>query len=552
MKLKGSQVVIEVLKEMGVDTVFGIPGGAVIPIYDALYDSDIRHILATHEQMAAHMADGYARATGKVGVCIATSGPGATNLVTGIANAYMDSVPVVAITGQVPTYLIGKDAFQEVDITGITMPITKHNFVVKSPEKLADTLREAFAIAKSGRPGPVLVDIPKDIQNAEIEYERKGEIEYKNGIKEIISEESLSKAVELILESKKPVIFAGGGVIWGETCGELLEFAEKTNIPVATSLMGLGCFPEDHPLSLGLIGMHGSRFANLAVYHSDLVIAVGTRFSDRVAGKAGGLAPKAKFIHIDIDAAEIGKNVEVDVGIVGKIKKVLKLLADRVPSMERREWLEEVEKLRVKHGLRYKKDDMLRPQWIVEKIQELSNDDLIIATEVGQNQMWAAQFYKFKKPRTFVTSGGLGAMGFGLPASIGAQVGRPDKRVVNIAGDGSLRMNIHALETVAFYNIPVIIVLLNNQALGMVRQWQYLFNEKRFSQTDLNPHLNFAKIATDFGVEGIRVTTKEDFEKAFKKAYSEKKPFMIECIIDKDEMVLPFIPAGGTVENTIG
>ncbi|AAM23338.1 biosynthetic-type acetolactate synthase large subunit [Caldanaerobacter subterraneus] len=551
MKLKGAQVVIEVLKEMGVDNVFGIPGGAVIPIYDALYDSDIRHILATHEQMAAHMADGYARATGKVGVCIATSGPGATNLVTGIANAYMDSVPVVAITGQVPTYLIGKDAFQEVDITGITMPITKHNFVVKSPEKLADTLREAFAIAKSGRPGPVLVDIPKDIQNAEIEYERKGEIEYKNGIKEIISEESLSKAVELILESKKPVIFAGGGVIWGEACGELLEFAEKTNIPVATSLMGLGCFPGDHPLSLGLIGMHGSRFANLAVYHSDLVIAVGTRFSDRVAGKAGGLAPKAKFIHIDIDAAEIGKNVEVDVGIVGKIKKVLKLLADRVPSMERREWLEEVEELRVKHGLRYKKDDMLRPQWIVEKIQELSNDDLIIATEVGQNQMWAAQFYKFKKPRTFVTSGGLGAMGFGLPASIGAQVGRPDKRVVNIAGDGSLRMNIHALETAAFYNIPVIIVLLNNQALGMVRQWQYLFNEKRFSQTDLNPHLNFAKIASDFGVEGIRVTTKEDFEKAFKKAYSEKKPFMIECIIDKDEMVLPFIPAGGTVEDTI-
>jgi len=551
MKLKGAQVVIEVLKEMGVDTVFGIPGGAVIPIYDALYDSDIRHILATHEQMAAHMADGYARATGKVGVCIATSGPGATNLVTGIANAYMDSVPVVAITGQVPTYLIGKDAFQEVDITGITMPITKHNFVVKSPEKLADTLREAFAIAKSGRPGPVLVDIPKDIQNAEIEYERKGEIEYKNGVKEIISEESLSKAVELILESKKPVIFAGGGVIWGEACGELLEFAEKTNIPVATSLMGLGCFPEDHPLSLGLIGMHGSRFANLAVYYSDLVIAVGTRFSDRVAGKDGGLAPKAKFIHIDIDAAEIGKNVEVDVGIVGRIKEVLKLLIDRTPHMDRREWLKEIEELREKHGLRYKKDDFLRPQWIVEKIQELSNDDLIIATEVGQNQMWAAQFYKFKRPRTFVTSGGLGAMGFGLPASIGAQVGRPDKRVVNIAGDGSLRMNIHALETAAFYNIPVIIVLLNNQALGMVRQWQYLFNEKRFSQTDLNPHLNFAKIANDFGVEGIRVTTKEDFEKAFKKAYSEKKPFMIECIIDKDEMVLPFIPAGGTVEDTI-
>ncbi|HHW57533.1 MAG TPA: biosynthetic-type acetolactate synthase large subunit [Clostridia bacterium] len=552
MKLKGAQVVIEVLKEMGVDTIFGIPGGAVIPIYDALYDSDIRHILATHEQMAAHMADGYARATGRVGVCFATSGPGSTNLVTGIANAYMDSVPVVAITGQVPTNLIGKDAFQEVDITGITMPITKHNFIVKSPDKLVDTIRQAFAIAKSGRPGPVLVDIPKDIQNADIEYVKEGEISIKNGIKTLVSEKELDKTVELILESKKPVIFAGGGVIWGEASEELVEFAEKNHIPVANSLMGLGSFPEDHPLSLGLIGMHGSRFANLAVYRSDLVIAIGTRFSDRVAGKAGGLAPNAKFIHIDIDAAELGKNVEIEVGVIGKVKEVLKLLINKMPSIEREEWLREIEELRRKHSLRYKNDGVLRPQWIVEKIQELSKDDLIIATEVGQNQMWAAQFYKFKSPRTFVTSGGLGTMGFGLPASIGAQVGKPDKRVVNIAGDGSLRMNIHALETAAVYNIPVITVLLNNQTLGMVRQWQNLLYEKRFSQTDLNANLNFAKLASDFGVEGIRVTTKEDFEEALKKAYSEDRPFMIECIIDKNEMVLPFIPAGGTVENTIG
>lgn len=327
MKLKGAQVIIEVLKEMGVDTIFGIPGGAVIPIYDALYDSDIRHILATHEQMAAHMADGYARVTGRVGVCFATSGPGATNLVTGIANAYMDSVPVVAITGQVPTNLIGKDAFQEVDITGITMPITKHNFIVKSPDKLADTIRQAFAIAKSGRPGPVLVDIPKDIQNADIEYVkgREDSINIKNNVNGIVSQKELDKAIELILQSKKPVIFAGGGVIWGEASAELIEFAEKTNIPVATSLMGLGAFPEDHPLSLGLIGMHGSRFANLAVYKSDLVIAIGTRFSDRVASKAGGLAPNAKIIHIDIDPAELGKNVEVEVAIIGKVKEVLKL-----------------------------------------------------------------------------------------------------------------------------------------------------------------------------------------------------------------------------------
>lgn len=551
MILKGSQVIIEVLKELGVDTVFGIPGGAVIPLYDALYDSDIKHILATHEQMAAHMADGYARVTGRVGVCFATSGPGATNLVTGIANAYMDSIPVVAITGQVPTNLIGKDSFQEVDITGITMPVTKHNFIVKSPDKLADTIREAFLIASTGRPGPVLVDIPKDMQIADINYVKRKDF-YVESVKAQVNERDLKNAAELIINSERPVIFAGGGVIWADASRNLIEFSKKAHIPVASSLMGLGCFPEDHELSLGLIGMHGSRYANMAIYKSDLVIAIGSRFSDRVAGKAGGLAPNAKVIHIDIDPAEIGKNIDVDVPLIGDVKEVLGLLTQRIPEIKREEWMQELSKLREKNGFKYKDDDVLRPQWIVEKIQQLSNDDLIISTEVGQNQMWAAQYYKFKEPRTFVTSGGLGTMGFGLPAAIGSQVGRPDKRVVNIAGDGSIRMNIHALETAAIYNIPVITVLFNNQTLGMVRQWQNLLYNKRFSETDLNANLNFANLANAFGVEGIRVKTKEEFEYAFKKAYCEKRPFMIECIIDKDEMVLPFIPAGGTVENTIG
>lgn len=550
MIIKGSQVVIEVLKEQGVEVVFGIPGGAVIPLYDALYDSDLRHILATHEQMAAHMADGYARVTGKVGVCFATSGPGATNLVTGIANAYMDSVPIVAITGQVATSLIGKDSFQEVDIAGITMPVTKHNFIVKSPDKLADTLREAFFIAKDGRPGPVLVDIPKDIQTADINFVKRKDF-YVEVKKHQVLEADLVKAAQLISSSKRPVIFAGGGVIWSEASKNLYDFAKKHMIPVATSLMGLGCFPEDDELSLGLIGMHGSRYANTAVYKSDLVIAVGSRFSDRVAGKAGGLAPNAKVIHIDIDPAEIGKNIDVDVPLVGDIKEVLSLLNGMIKEKDNREWINELISIKDKTSFKYKDDGKLKPQWIVERVQELGGDNLVVATEVGQNQMWAAQYYKFKEPRTFVTSGGLGTMGFGLPASIGAQVGRDDKRVVNIAGDGSIRMNIHALETMSVYNIPVITIILNNQTLGMVRQWQNLLYDKRFSQTDLNPNLNFSKVAEAFGVTGRRIYTKEEFTDAFSEALSNNKPYVLECIIDKDEMVLPFIPAGGTIEEMI-
>lgn len=550
MILKGSQVIIEVLKEQDVDTVFGIPGGSVIPLYDALYDSDLNHILATHEQMAAHMADGYARVTGKVGVCIATSGPGATNLVTGIANAYMDSVPIVAITGQVATSLIGKDSFQEVDIAGITMPVTKHNFIVKSPDKLADTLREAFFIAKEGRPGPVLVDIPKDIQTTDMNFIKRKDF-YVEVKKHHVDESDLTKAAELINSSKKPVIFAGGGVIWGEASKSLYDFAKENMIPVATSLMGLGCFPEDDELSLGLIGMHGSRYANTAIYKSDLVIAIGTRFSDRVAGKVGGLAPDAKVIHIDIDPAEIGKNVDVDVPLVGNIKEVLSLLNDRIEDINHEEWIHELLSIREKTSFRYKDDGKLKPQWIIEKVQEIGKDDLIMATEVGQNQMWTAQYFKFKEPRTFVTSGGLGTMGFGLPAAIGAQVGRNDKRVVNIAGDGSIRMNIHALETMAIYNIPVITIILNNQTLGMVRQWQNLLFNKRYSQTDLNPNLDFSKVAEAFGVSGRRIHTKEEFEESFKEALSNNKPYVLECMIDKDEMVLPFIPAGGTIEEMI-
>ncbi|AEF16083.1 acetolactate synthase, large subunit, biosynthetic type [Thermoanaerobacterium xylanolyticum LX-11] len=550
MIIKGSQVVIEVLKEQGVEVVFGIPGGSVIPLYDALYNSDLRHILATHEQMAAHMADGYARVTGKVGVCFATSGPGATNLVTGIANAYMDSVPIVAITGQVATSLIGKDSFQEVDIAGITMPVTKHNFIVKSPDKLADTLREAFFIAKDGRPGPVLVDIPKDIQTADINFVKRKDF-YVETKKHQVLESDLVKAAELISSSKRPVIFAGGGVIWSEASKNLYDFAKKHMIPVATSLMGLGCFPEDDELSLGLIGMHGSRYANTAVYKSDLVIAVGSRFSDRVAGKAGGLAPNAKVIHIDIDPAEIGKNIDVDVPLVGDIKEVLSLLNAMIKEKDNREWINELISIKDKTSFKYKDDGKLKPQWIVERVQELGGDNLVVATEVGQNQMWTAQYYKFKEPRTFVTSGGLGTMGFGLPASIGAQVGRDDKRVVNIAGDGSIRMNIHALETMSVYNIPVITIILNNQTLGMVRQWQNLLYDKRFSQTDLNPNLNFSKVAEAFGVTGRRIYTKEEFTDAFSEALSNNNPYVLECIIDKDEMVLPFIPAGGTIEEMI-
>ncbi|SHF30281.1 acetolactate synthase, large subunit [Caldanaerobius fijiensis DSM 17918] len=553
MKLQGAEIIIRCLKDLGVDVIFGYPGGAVLPIYDALYDSDIKHVLVAHEQMAAHMADGYARVTGKPGVCFATSGPGATNLVTGIANAYMDSVPIIAITGQVARNLIGKDSFQEVDIAGITMPITKHNYIVKDPEKLAYIIYEAFEIATTGRPGPVLIDVPKDIQAMMIEYEpiNRNSINYEHKPKKNINYANIEKAVQLIDQSERPVIYAGGGIICSGAYEELKELAEKADIPVTTSLMGLGAFPEDHPLALGFLGMHGSKYANMAVYKSDLVIAIGARFSDRVAGKATGFAPDAKIIHIDIDAAEIGKNIKTNVGIVGDAKSVLRELVQKVKPNYHHEWHKQLAEMKEKYKFRYNRDGKLKPQYIVERISELTSGDAIIATEVGQNQMWAAQYYKFTKPRTFITSGGLGTMGFGLPAAIGAQVGKPDKRVINIAGDGSIRMNIKSLETAAIYNIPVITVILNNNTLGMVRQWQTLLYNKRYSHTDLNPNLDFVKLSEVYGVSACRVTNEEEFNDAIKKALGENKPALIECMIDKDEKVLPFIPAGGSVEDTI-
>ncbi|WP_026487029.1 biosynthetic-type acetolactate synthase large subunit [Caldanaerobius polysaccharolyticus] len=553
MKLQGAEIVIKCLKDLGVDVIFGYPGGAILPIYDALYDSDIKHVLVAHEQMAAHMADGYARVTGKPGVCFATSGPGATNLVTGIANAYMDSVPIIAITGQVGRNLIGKDSFQEVDIAGITMPVTKHSYIVKDPEKLAYIIYEAFEIATTGRPGPVLIDIPKDVQSMMIEYEPvdKNAINYDHKVKKGVDYAIVDRAVQLINKSERPVIYAGGGVISSDACAELVEFAEKADIPVTTSLMGLGAFPEDHPLSLGFLGMHGSKYANMAVYCSDLVIAIGARFSDRVAGKATGFAPDARIIHIDIDPAEIGKNIKTNIGIVGDAKAVLKELINRVNVPYHKEWHEQLAGMKEKYKFKYKRDGSLKPQYVVERISELTGGDAIIATEVGQNQMWAAQYYNFTKPRTFVTSGGLGTMGFGLPAAIGAKIGRPDKKVINIAGDGSIRMNIKSLETAALYHVPVITVILNNNVLGMVRQWQTILYKKRYSQTDLNPSLDFVKLSQAYGVDALRVTTPEEFDEAMKKALAEDKPLVIECMIDKDEKVLPFIPAGGSVEDTI-
>lgn len=550
MKMNGAQIIVECLKEMGTQVVFGYPGGQVLPIYDALYDSDLKHILVSHEQMASHMADGYARVSGKPGVLLATSGPGATNIVTGLATAYMDSVPMVAITGQVPRSLLGKDSFQEVDIAGITMPITKHNYIVKDPDKLASTIREAFKIASQGRPGPVLIDVPKDIQAMMIEYKPDDERDNIN-IKHKTDLRNIDKVIKLIGSSERPVIYAGGGVMISEACDELFKFANKADIPVATSMMGLGSFPESHQLSLGFLGMHGSKYANMAVYESDLIIAVGARFSDRVLGKVSGFAPNAKIIHIDVDPAEIGKNIKVTVGIVGDAKQILGMLIDKTDNLYHKEWHQRLSEMKEKYSFKYKRDGKLKPQYIVRMIDHYTEGNAIIATEVGQNQMWAAQYYTFNNPRSFITSGGLGTMGFGLPAAMGAQIAAPDKKVINIAGDGSIRMNIKALETAVLYDIPVITVILNNNTLGMVRQWQTLLYNKRYSYTDLSPDLDFVKLSEAYGVEAVRAATEQEFNEAISYALNLNKPYVIECMIDKDEKVLPFIPAGGSVEDTI-
>lgn len=560
MKLKGAEILIKCLQEEGVEVIFGYPGGAVLPIYDALYQqSEIRHVLVRHEQGAAHAADGYARATGKVGVCLATSGPGATNLVTGIANAYMDSIPLVAFTGQVPVALIGKDAFQEADITGITLPITKHNYLVKSTEEVPRVVKEAFHIARTNRPGPVVVDLPRDVMANEIEYEGYPEEVNLRGYR-VLKNPNMGQiimAANAIEEAECPVIYAGGGVIASEASEELKQLAEKMQIPVATTLMGIGCFPAQSHLSLGMLGMHGTRYANYAISECDLLIAVGVRFDDRVTGKLSTFAPKARVIHIDIDAAEIGKNVAATIPIVGDVKQVLKELISRLNlKKEREEWLERISRWKEEFPMTYEPvspNGLIMPQYVVEMIYKVFGEEAIYTTEVGQNQMWAAQFATSIKPRRFISSGGLGTMGFGLPAAIGAQIGRPDLRVVDIAGDGSIQMNIQELCTAVEQKLPIVICILNNQFLGMVRQWQQLFYGKRYSYTDIQVQPDFVKLAEAYGAVGMRVTRIEEVEKALLEAKRiEGRPCVIDFVVEREANVFPMVPPGESIYNMLG
>lgn len=559
-KITGARMIVKCLKEEKVEVIFGYPGGKVIPLYDALFDSDIRHILVRHEQCAAHAADGYARVTGKTGVCIATSGPGATNLVTGIANAHMDSIPIVAITGQVGTAQIGTDAFQEADITGIAAPITKHNYLVKDVEDLPGVIKEAFRIASTGRPGPVLIDIPVDITTNLINENFKVDINlpgYKPTLKGNLKQVRL--AVKKIAESRKPVIFAGGGVISSGASDILRKFVKVVKIPVITSLLGMGSFPETDQLSLKMAGMHGTKYANLAFTEADLIIAVGVRFDDRVTGKLSEFAPEADVIHIDIDPAEIGKNIKVLVPIVGDAKIVLTDLKSEYEKYiekkgipDREKWLSRIKKLKRDCPLKYDRNsNKVKPAYVVEKIYELTKGDAIICTEVGQNQMWAAQFYKFTKPRTLVSSGGLGTMGFGLPASIGAKIGRPDKTVIDIAGDGSIQMVSQELSTAATNKIAIKIMLLNNGYLGMVRQWQELFWNKRYSQTGIYNCVDFVKLVEAYGGVGFRVKQKEEVESTIKKALEINKLVLVDFWIDREENVYPMVAPGSSISEML-
>ncbi len=548
MQLNGSEIVVQCLKEQGVDTVFGYPGGTILNIYDALYkhSDEIRHILTSHEQGAAHAADGYARATGKVGVCMATSGPGATNLVTGIATAYMDSVPMVAITANVTLPMLGKDTFQEVDIAGVTMPITKHGFIVKNIENLADTLRKAFYIAKSGRPGPVLVDITKDVTAAVYEYTpaEPKEIPVENHF----TEEELDKVVDYINQSEKPFIYLGGGAILSGASEEVAAFANLIDAPVCDTLMAKGAFDGNSYRYTGMIGMHGTKASNLGVSQCDLLIALGARFSDRVIGNPKRFAEGAKIIHIDIDAAEINKNIRVDASVVGDLKAVLKRLNTKLTRQNHENWMKTVADLKEKYPLKYEPSNLSCP-YVIETIDKVTGGDAIITTDVGQHQMWAAQYFHYTKPRTFLSSGGLGTMGYGLGACIGAQVGQPDKICINIAGDGCFRMNMNELATASRYNIPIVQVVINNHVLGMVRQWQTLFYGKRYSQTVLNDGVDFCKVAEGLGCEAIRVTSKDEVEGAIKKAIDLKRPVLVECIIPEDDKVFPMVPAGAPIAD---
>ena len=554
MQISGSQIVIECLIEQGVDTVFGYPGGAILNIYDALYKNSnrIRHILTAHEQGASHAADGYARSTGKVGVCMATSGPGATNLVTGIATAYMDSIPLVAITCNVTQSQLGKDSFQEIDITGVTMPITKHNFIVRDVKDLADTIRKAFYIAKSDRPGPVLIDIPKDITSAVTEYESvdPSKLDFNLPSKKIPfpSEQQIENAAKLINESQKPFIYAGGGVITSEASDELFSFATKANIPVAMSLMGKAAFPNKHELSLGMIGMHGTYAPNTACDNCDLLLAIGCRFSDRVIGEAAKFAKNAKILQIDIDPTEVNKMINVDEALLGDIKSILVELTAKIQKKEKSQWNSQIEEWKKIVPPSYNKKQDLSPKFIFEYVNSQVKEDTIITTEVGQHQMWTAQFYDFTKPRTFLTSGGLGTMGFGTGAAIGAKFANPDKTVVHFAGDGSFRMNCNELATIEHYQLPIIIVILDNHALGNVRMWQTLFYEKRYSNTTLDFGPEWTTLASAYGIQGYHVKNEKEFKDAFDKALKSGKPAVIDAEIFLDEMVFPMIPPGKSIE----
>ena len=549
MQLTGSQVIIECLKEQGVDTVFGYPGGAILNVYDVLYKHpEIRHVLRSHEQGASHAADGYARSTGKVGVCFATSGPGATNLVTGISTAYMDSIPMVAITCNVGVSLLGKDSFQEVDIAGITTPVTKYSFIVKDVEKLADTIRRAFDIARKGRPGPVLVDIPKDVTANMVEFESK-KIEKPKRLTEMITDEDIDKAVRLIKSSKKPYIFVGGGVVLADASEELREFVEKVDAPVCDTLMGKGAYDGTSENYTGMLGMHGTKTSNLGVSECDLLIAIGTRFSDRVLGNPKKFASQAKILQFDVDPAEINKNIRVTESVVGDVKEVLKRMNQKLEQLDHNSWKEHVLAYAKTFPLTYNKEGLSGP-YIIEKIYEMVEGNAIMVTEVGQHQMWAAQYYKYKKPRTLLTSGGLGTMGYGLGAAIGAKTANPDKTVINIAGDGCFRMNMNELATASREKLPIIEVIINNHVLGMVRQWQTLFYEKHYSATVLDDGVDYVKLSEAMGAAARRVTSKEEFEKAFSEALNSKTPFVIDCIIDSDDKVWPMVAPGAPINES--
>ncbi|MBO4988377.1 MAG: biosynthetic-type acetolactate synthase large subunit [Lachnospiraceae bacterium] len=548
MKLTGAEIVIECLKEQGVDTVFGYPGGTILNVYDALYkhQDEIFHILTSHEQGAAHAADGYARATGKVGVCLATSGPGATNLVTGIATAFMDSIPVVAITANVNLPLLGKDSFQEVDIAGVVMPITKHSYIVKDVNDLAKTIRKAFTIAKSGRPGPVLVDITKDVTAALCDYERQAPVAPVKTAK--YTDADIETAVAVIKAAKKPFIYLGGGAIASDAVKEVAEFAELIDAPVCDTLMGKGAFDGHSDRYTGMIGMHGTKVSNFGVSECDLLIALGARFSDRVVGNASKFASNAKVLHIDIDAAEIDKNIKTYTSLVGDLKEVLNKLNSKLEKQEHNTWMMHIQELKERYPLSYNKNVLSGP-YIIEEIDRITEGKAIITTDVGQHQMWAAQYYRYTQPRTFLSSGGLGTMGYGLGACIGAKMGCPDKICINIAGDGCFRMNMNELATASRYNIPIIQVVINNHVLGMVRQWQSLFYDHRYSQTVLEDKVDFAKVAEGLGCEAITVTSKEEVAPAIEKAIACGKPVLLNCIIDKDDCVFPMVPAGAAISD---